>query len=419
MIGELAIRLLVKVPPVHAIWIDDDNSFYRRSTNAILNYRIKPGFKRMTSVGQATSNRHGFRDLPRETTKPAGVRRILLLGDSVVEGINYVDDENTLSRHLQRLYPDGKTEVLNFGTSGYCTLAEVTLLREKGLAFKPDLVLLVFVENDYDNFNPEHTVAGGVKDRPTWAKHLFVGSHLYRFLSLRFNWFDFAEESDPAARNGKALGLNNVVTGLRLLRELANENNFEVMIVPWPWFDDLLIGHPDSPDGKPLVIERLAAMNGLPIRRIDKDFTRAWKSLSPLPNPLTHFTVKGDGMHPNNAAAAVAAQIFKTIVDQAIPAPPYQSGPPDAEAVELASLRSDIKPITSRSTERRIFRSLMYQARIEEAQDFLLQVIADNPTNSWQKSWANGMLDSDIFHSSGSTNQPAADAPPVPGMTGK
>ena len=191
-------------------------------TNAVLNYEIKPNFTRMTQRGKATSNSHGMRDLPRAVDKPEGMRRILILGDSVVEGINYVDDENTLSRHLERLYPDGKTEVLNFGTSGYCTLAEIMLLRDKGLAFQPDVVVLVFVENDYNNFNPEHTVAGGLHHRPAWSKQLFDSSHLFRQLCLRANWFHFADETDPHRWNRQAIGCNNVVDGLALLRELAS-----------------------------------------------------------------------------------------------------------------------------------------------------------------------------------------------------
>ena len=78
-----------------------------------------------------------------------------MLGDSVVEGVGLRDLDDTVSRQLEKLYPDGRTEVLNFGVSAYCTLAEVELLEVKGLAFDPDVVILVFVENDYLNFNRE------------------------------------------------------------------------------------------------------------------------------------------------------------------------------------------------------------------------------------------------------------------------
>ena len=73
--------------------------------------------------------------------KPDGVRRILLLGDSVVEGYGLPEPE-TLSRQLEDLYPEGSVEVLNFGVSAYCTRAEIELLEVKGLAFDPDIVVL-------------------------------------------------------------------------------------------------------------------------------------------------------------------------------------------------------------------------------------------------------------------------------------
>ena len=39
--------------------------------------------------------------------------------------------------------------------------AEIELLETKGLAFEPDVVVLVFVENDFDNFNREAFPLGG------------------------------------------------------------------------------------------------------------------------------------------------------------------------------------------------------------------------------------------------------------------
>jgi len=382
LLVEFAVRVMGLAPAVGAIWIDDADSFYRRSTNAVLNYEIKPAFSRMTHSGKATSNEHGFRDQARTLGKPEGVRRILMLGDSVVEGINYVDDENTLSRHLQRLYPDGNTEVLNLGTSGYCTLAEITLLRERGLAFQPDVVLLVFVENDFNNFNPEHTVAGGTHDRPAWAKQMFVSSHLFRHLCLRGNWFHFADEADPSTWNRRAIGQNNVVDGLALLRELANQQGFEVQVVAWPVFEDALIGHPSAGD-RPLIIERLAAMNGLPVKRLDREFNQAWQSLSPRPNPREHFTVRGDGMHPNGAAAALTAKILRQWLDEPIAQPPYQTGERDTEAIRLAAMRAGEMPINTRSIEGRRFESLMYRDRVDEAHEYLLGVLSEDPANPW------------------------------------
>ena len=118
------------------------------------------------SVGRATTNSHGLRDVERQFEKKPGVKRIILLGDSVVEGINYVDDNETIARQLETQFAGQQTEVLNLGTAGYCTQAEVELLKMKGLRYRPDFVLHVFTPNDFQNFNPEHTLEGTIWKQP-------------------------------------------------------------------------------------------------------------------------------------------------------------------------------------------------------------------------------------------------------------
>lgn len=392
-ICEVGIRLLNLAPPVHAIWRDDPDSFYERSANPLLNYVIKPDFSRTVNGLAATSNEHGFRDRSRAKAKADGVRRVILLGDSVVEGISYSTDENTISRQLENLYPDGRTEVLNMGISGYCTRAEVALLKEKGLAFKPDLVVLLFVLNDYNNFNPEHTYSGGVADRPTWAKHLFVRSAAFRLASLQWNWFGFTEETDPARRNRQAIGDNNVVTGLAELRRLANRHDFEVMVVAWPVFDDTYIGYPNPIGPPPLVIERLATMYGLPSFRFDHPFRNHWQAMDPRPNPRFHYTVDGDKMHPTAATAKLAAEFLKPLLDSVIPSPPYQEGPYNEEAVRFAGMMSapsekPPKPITAR-----IYDSLKRQGRQADAEAHLRHLLKHNPDDPH----ALGLLGHELF----------------------
>ncbi len=375
---EVLIRLTDLVPPVHAIWMEDEGSFYQRSTNAILNYEIKADFARDTEVGMATSNSHGLRDKKRETAKQGGMRRILLLGDSIVEGINYVADGQTINREMEALYPDGSVECLNFGTSGYCTLSEVTLLKEKGLQFQPDLVVLLFVYNDYNNFNPEHTVAGGVRERPEWSKHLFVHSELFRYASLKLNWFHFAEETNPEGRHHDAMGGNNVVDGLRLLRQLANEHKFDVLIVPWPDFSDDFVGYRRHTASGPLLIERLARMNGFPIKLLDTQFNSLLERTHPRPNPRTHFTVRRDRMHPNPNGTEAAARLLQELIEAPRARHPYEPGPEDAEAVEIAKTAS-ATPRPPLNPDQRIINSLFYQVRIDDAIRHMRELLRRDP----------------------------------------
>jgi hypothetical protein len=71
-----------------------------------------------------------------------------MLGDSFTYGIGVADDE-TFSARLEALDP--RLEVLNTGVNGYGTAQELLLLRDQGLALRPDVVVVVFFWNDLGN----------------------------------------------------------------------------------------------------------------------------------------------------------------------------------------------------------------------------------------------------------------------------
>jgi hypothetical protein len=93
----------------------------------------------------------GLRGPERATRKPAGVRRVLVFGDSFVFGVG-VDEPHLLTSELQRLLDrtaPGRYEVLNLGVSGYSTDQQYLLLQERGLALGPDIAVLVACDNDF------------------------------------------------------------------------------------------------------------------------------------------------------------------------------------------------------------------------------------------------------------------------------
>jgi lysophospholipase L1-like esterase len=88
-----------------------------------------------------------------ETTiaKPAGVKRVLFIGDSVTEGSD-VSDDDIFPRVVEQIMnrPEGGTriEVLNGAAGGYNTYAEKWWLYRYGLRFDPDVVVVGFCFND-------------------------------------------------------------------------------------------------------------------------------------------------------------------------------------------------------------------------------------------------------------------------------
>ena len=314
-LGELAVRVLGRAPEIKTMELDADDCVYKRSTNAILGFELKADYRAETPdfiASYERTNSHGQRDKERSLQKKKGTRRILLLGDSVVEG-HGLAEADTISAQWEKLYTDGNTEVLNFGVSAYCTLAEIELLETKGLAFHPDIVVVLFVENDFDNFNREAFALGSAADRPAAVNWLFRTSHLFRLTSLRLDLFQFAAEADPARWNKEAIGDNNVIDGFKRLRQLADQEGFQPLIAIWPRFlDDQVINTPTLPDSDETpIVEQLAALHGLPSARLSEVYQADLRA-NPG-NPRLKYT-SGDSLHPSPNGAAIAAGALAELV---------------------------------------------------------------------------------------------------------
>ncbi len=92
----------------------------------------------------------GLRGPERKSPKPAGIRRLLVLGDSVALGWG-VRDEATFVRLAEPLMEELTGEVwecVNAGHLFHDTVQEAEVLREVGFSYEPDLVALLFVDND-------------------------------------------------------------------------------------------------------------------------------------------------------------------------------------------------------------------------------------------------------------------------------
>src|SRR5258708_6883151 len=102
---------------------------------------------------QFRTNANGFRDDEEyKYEKPAGQRRILVLGDSHTQGYE-VRQSSTFAKVLERrLRQKGlDAQVLNTGISGFGTAEELMFLEHEGMKFHPDMVVVAFFENDFDD----------------------------------------------------------------------------------------------------------------------------------------------------------------------------------------------------------------------------------------------------------------------------
>lgn len=96
-------------------------------------------------------NSRGVRGPETPYAKPAGTYRIVVLGDSFVEGYSVELDQRVtevLQRLLNGAQPSRRFEVVALGTAGYSTDQELIWLESEGLRYEPDLVVLLFHPND-------------------------------------------------------------------------------------------------------------------------------------------------------------------------------------------------------------------------------------------------------------------------------
>jgi lysophospholipase L1-like esterase len=373
LVVEVCVRALGLAPDVKLIDVTDEGSVYKRSTNPVLGFELKASYRNPRAdlvTSYPSTNSHGLRDVERTLAKPAGTRRVLLLGASVVEGFGIRDLDDTISRRLEALYEDGRTEVLNFGVSAYCTKAKVELLEVKGLRFDPDVVVLFFTQNDFNNFNHEAFRLGSPVKRPAGVDALFVRSHAFRFLCTRLDLFYFGAQVDPIEWNRRAIGENNVVEGLAELAELAGRHGFAPLVAIWPRFtnEDVVDTNPMPDAPGELVVERLARAYGIPSFRFSRHFREHLAGLGPGVNPRLTYTL-GDWIHPNPDACGLAAAALKEELERlpergALARP--GAGGEDLAAVEAARRLGEKDPEYSRIVVN-LGNTLLSQGRFDEA----------------------------------------------------
>jgi lysophospholipase L1-like esterase len=97
-------------------------------------------------------NSFGLRG-PEPAPRRPGELRVLFLGDSVVAGFEVEQSETFVARvedALRGRFEDG-VSALNAGVRGYGTDQSLVWWRARGLALAPDLVVLVFSANDFED----------------------------------------------------------------------------------------------------------------------------------------------------------------------------------------------------------------------------------------------------------------------------
>jgi hypothetical protein len=90
-------------------------------------------------------NSQGLRDREHDLRR-SDKKRMMILGDSFGWGFG-VEQEDRFSEILERRQPDW--EIINASVSGYSTDQEYLFVKDRGVAYRPDIVLLLVHDSDF------------------------------------------------------------------------------------------------------------------------------------------------------------------------------------------------------------------------------------------------------------------------------
>ncbi len=237
------------------------------------------------------------REIPYE--KPAGVKRIVAIGDSYGMGYEVTLEDTYLSVMERELNAAGiKAEVVNLSVSGHGTAEELITLREEGLKYDPDLVLVSWTDTDPedDSRSSLFRLVDGklVADKTTFlpgtaAQEKLAKYALYRWASENCQLYSFARETaagfaksllstlrslksggsaptiEPEPEAGTAVAAETEkpaelspkqelnVALLKEVQRVANEHGSQMLVLDVP--DSYAIGHyfslfPVDPEGR-------------------------------------------------------------------------------------------------------------------------------------------------------------------------
>lgn len=311
--GELALRLLQGDP----LWpfllpepYMDNALLYRESPTRL--YELRPGADGVVGRNRVRIqvNAAGFRDdRAYPPPKPAGLRRVLVLGDSF-SFAGKVALEQTFPKRLEALLnaaDPGRYQVLNLAVPGYNTQQEMLQLAERGLAFEPDLVIVAFVLND---------ALPAAQLVPQRARvPLRVRRVLKRFLLVQFlagvvkrlpailAGRRFKGGSDVADLAANSRGWRTVQESLLEIERLASQRGAGVLLAIWPMFEALDGEYPFGAEHAQ--VARFCAENEIDV----VDLLATFRGRKP-----EAFWVARDDHHPNaEAQLAVAKAVFEEL----------------------------------------------------------------------------------------------------------
>jgi hypothetical protein len=314
VIAEFAVRIyygfpfLPLIPPEPYI---DNELLYQRTPSRL--YELRPNVESTVGTNQVDirTNAAGFRDnTDYPMAKPSGTYRIVVLGDSFAFA-GKVPLSETFPKRLETMLnqhdPSHHYQVLNLAVPGYNGEQEMLMLKEKGLAYQPDLVIVSFPLVDVRPMGQ----LGRISRIPLPMRQVLKRFYLVQFLYARYRQISsiakngsFKGNADVAALADGTPGWESAESALVEMDRMSTANNARMLVTIWPVFVNLDSGYPYK--AKHALVMQACQSAGIPALDLLPTF---------LGQRASALWVAGDDQHPNSRAQQMAAQaIFEELV---------------------------------------------------------------------------------------------------------
>ena len=257
-------------------------------------------------------NSRGYRDAERTFEKPAGTRRLLVMGDSFAWGAG-IEHEDTWAQRLERGLERRRGEpwqAVNLALPGLSASDYAAQLPAEGLRYAPDVLIVGWVLNDAETKDEMKARERSYAERSRQAGGLLDASALFRFARRRVDASLDARERVAYHRRlyeERDPGWQEARRSLKTMGALCRERGLPWIVAVFPMFGNPLDDRYPFADIHAQVA-RAAAESGA--RAVD---------LLPAYRGLRWEQLVVDGArdeHPNEIAHRIAAGVLLRELDE-------------------------------------------------------------------------------------------------------